>query len=118
VPGLNDHREDESAPLDSQYGPAHEVILTKDGMLQHIAGAERIQVNSLHWQGVRELAPGLEIEARAPDGVVEAFSVRGAQSFAVGVQWHPEWKLMSNPFSRALFAAFGAAAHEHYLKNQ
>jgi putative glutamine amidotransferase len=41
---------------------------------------------------------------------VEAFRVERAKSFAVAVQWHPEWKAMSNPFSRALFAAFGAAA--------
>jgi len=118
VPGLHDHREDDSADIDVQYGPAHEVMLTDEGVLQRIAGAERIKVNSLHWQGVRELAPALNVEARAPDGVVEAFSVRGAKSFAIGVQWHPEWKLMNNPFSRALFAAFGQAAHEHFLKDQ
>jgi putative glutamine amidotransferase len=118
VPGLHDHREDDSADIDVQYGPAHEVMLSNEGVLQRIAGAERIKVNSLHWQGVRELAPGLNVEARAPDGVVEAFSVRGAKSFAIGVQWHPEWKLMNNAFSRALFAAFGQAAHEHFLKDQ
>jgi len=38
--------------------------------------------------------------------------VRNAPRFAVAVQWHPEWKVMGNPFSRALFAAFGAAARE------
>jgi putative glutamine amidotransferase len=38
--------------------------------------------------------------------------VAGARSFALAVQWHPEWQVMSNPFSRALFAAFGAAAAE------
>jgi putative glutamine amidotransferase len=38
--------------------------------------------------------------------------VRAATSFALAVQWHPEWQVMSNPFSRALFAAFGAASRE------
>jgi putative glutamine amidotransferase len=52
------------------------------------------------------------VEARALDGLVEAFRVEHAKSFAVAVQWHPEWKAMNNPFSRALFAAFGAAARE------
>jgi len=28
------------------------------------------------------------------------------------VQWHPEWQAMNNPFSRALFAAFGDASRE------
>ena len=77
------------------------------------ANSDQIMVNSLHWQGVRTLAPPLDVEATAPDGVVEAFSVRGAKRFAVGVQWHPEWKVMNNEFSRALFAAFGKAAYEH-----
>ena len=52
------------------------------------------------------------MEARAPDGVIEAFRVRAAQHFALAVQWHPEWQVMANPFSRALFAAFGQAAAE------
>ena len=55
VPGHLDHRDDESLPLEAQYGPAHEVLLEPGGLLRKIAGAERLQVNSLHWQGVREL---------------------------------------------------------------
>lgn len=113
IPGLHDHREDENEPLDIQYGPAHPVSLVPGGFLHGIAGSDSIMVNSLHWQGVRELAPGLQVEARAADGVVEAFSVRDAATFAVGVQWHPEWKAMQNPFSRALFTAFGRAAYAH-----
>jgi putative glutamine amidotransferase len=85
------------------------VILEPDGLLRGLAGTERIRVNSLHGQGVRELAPGLRVEARAPDGVIEAFRVEGAPSFALALQWHPEWRVGSNEFARALFAAFGAA---------
>jgi putative glutamine amidotransferase len=51
-----------------------------------------------------------EVEAIAPDGLVEAFTVDGAQAFALAVQWHPEWQAMKNDFSRALFAEFGDAA--------
>jgi putative glutamine amidotransferase len=109
VPGYNDHRDDESQPLEVQYGPAHDVILEPGGLLRGMADSERIRVNSLHSQGVDRLGPGLVVEARAPDGLIEAFRVREAASFAVAVQWHPEWNAMSNPFSRALFAAFGAA---------
>jgi putative glutamine amidotransferase len=107
VQGHLDHREDEQADLDIQYGPAHEVVL-----LHALAGRDRIQVNSLHSQGVERLADGLSVEARAPDGVIEAFRVRNAPRFALAVQWHPEWQVMSNSFSRALFAAFGAASRE------
>jgi putative glutamine amidotransferase len=113
VPGLNDHREDETTDLDTQYGPSHAVTLNKNGLLRRLTNQDQIMVNSLHWQGVRTLADPLDAEATAPDGVIEAFSVRGARGFAVGVQWHPEWKMMHNEFSRALFAAFGRAAYEH-----
>ena len=75
-------------------------------------------MNSLHSQGVQTLGRGLEIEARAPDGVIEAFRVREAPSFALAVQWHPEWKFWDNPFSSALFAAFGQAARERALRHR
>jgi putative glutamine amidotransferase len=110
VPGFEDHREDKEQPLDVQYGPAHEVVLEAGGLLLGIAGRERISVNSLHGQGVDRLAPGLVVEARAPDGLIEAFRVRSAPSFALAVQWHPEWQVMNDPFSRGLFAEFGKAA--------
>jgi putative glutamine amidotransferase len=78
--------------------------------LQKIAGTDRLKVNSLHWQGVDTLGQGLTVEARAPDGVIEAFSVAGSKAFSMGLQWHPEWQFAKDPFSRALFAAFGTAA--------
>jgi putative glutamine amidotransferase len=109
VQGFKDHREDESQPLDVQYGPAHEVTLEPGGLLRGLAGADTLRVNSLHSQGVDRLGTGLSVEARSPDGVIEAFRVQSARNFALAVQWHPEWKVMSNEFSRALFAAFGAA---------
>lgn len=112
VPGHLDHRDDDSQPLEVQYGPAHEVTLEPGGLLRTLAGTDRLRVNSLHSQGVDRLGADLAVEARAPDGVVEAFRVAHAQRFAVAVQWHPEWKVMDNPFSRVLFAAFGAASRE------
>lgn len=112
VPGHLDHRDDTSQPLEVQYGPAHEVTLEEGGVLRGLTAQARIQVNSLHNQGIDRLGEPLAVEARAPDGVVEAFRVRAARSFALAVQWHPEWKVMSNPFSRALFAAFGQASRE------
>jgi putative glutamine amidotransferase len=113
VPGLAVHHEDPDAPLDDQYGPSHPVALAPGGWLQAYAGgALTLPVNSLHHQGVDRLAPGLVVEATAPDGLIEAFRVRDAARFAVAVQWHPEWKAVENPFARNLFSAFGAAARE------
>jgi putative glutamine amidotransferase len=107
-----DHRENHADPLDVQYGPAHEVELADGGMLHHLTGVRRVRVNSLHSQGVGRLGKGLLAEARADDGLIEAFRVEGAPAFALAVQWHPEWKAMDNPFSRALFAEFGRAGRE------
>ena len=112
VPGLLDHRDDETQPLEVQYGPAHDVVLEEGGLLRGLAGTDRIRVNSLHHQGVDRLSDRLAVEARAPDGVIEAFRVRDSKRFAVAVQWHPEWQAMTNSFSRALFAAFGASTRD------
>jgi putative glutamine amidotransferase len=119
VPGHLDHRDDLSLPLEDQYAPAHDVNLTAGGLLSRLAhGAGRLRVNSLHNQGVRELGLGLIVEARADDGVIEAFRVEGAPRFAVAVQWHPEWQVMQNEFGRALFAEFGAASRERLAGRQ
>lgn len=116
-PGLLDHREDKTQPLDVQYGPAHEIELADGGLLRRLAGTPRVKVNSLHSQGVERLGRGLVPEARADDGVIEAFRVDAAPSFALAVQWHPEWKVMDNPFSRALFAEFGKAGRERAARH-
>lgn len=108
--GKLDHREPPDQPLEIQFGPAHPVHLVAGGELQNLLnGAEKIQVNSIHSQGVDRLAEGLVAEAFAPDGLVEAVRVRNAQTFAMAFQWHPEWQVAEHPESLALFSAFGAA---------
>jgi putative glutamine amidotransferase len=107
VPGRFDHREDKSAPLDVQYAPAHEIELARNGVLERLAGRKNVRVNSLHGQGVDRLGAGLEVEAVAPDGTVEAIRPTKASTFALGVQWHPEWKYWEDAFSTAIFMEFG-----------
>ena len=107
--GKLDHREDHSQPLERRYAPVHEVRLASGGLLARLAGTERVMVNSLHGQGVDHLGKGLAIEALAPDDLVEAFTVQDAGTFALAVQWHPEWKVTENAFSMAIFGAFGKA---------
>jgi putative glutamine amidotransferase len=77
--------------------------------LAALHGASEVMVNSVHGQGIDELAPGLRIEALAPDGLIEAISVPNAKAFACAVQWHPEWYASNAPFCRELIAAFGAS---------
>ena len=118
APGFFDHREDKSAPLEIQYGPAHEVVLEPGPMREWAGGADRVKVNSLHGQGVKQLAPGLQVAARAPDGLIEAFHLPAAPAFTWAVQWHPEWRVMANNFSVALFATFGEAARARATRRQ
>ncbi|MCC6984410.1 MAG: gamma-glutamyl-gamma-aminobutyrate hydrolase family protein, partial [Bauldia sp.] len=62
-------------------------------------------------------APGLVIEATAPDGTVEGVSVPDAPGFAVGVQWHPEYWVRTDPASARLFAAFGDAVRKRMAEH-
>ncbi len=108
-PGRRNHREDYSVPKEERYEPVHTVHLAPDGLLTKLFGCEHLEVNSLHWQAIDRLAPRLAVEARADDGVIEATRVTDAPAFAVSAQWHPEWRADQNPYSQALFRAFGAA---------
>lgn len=122
LPGKRDHRSPPGPINRERYGPRHGVTLTPGGVLAGLAGATEIVVNSLHAQAIDRLAARLEVEARAPDGVIEAVRVRGASALALGLQWHPEWGAIDwgaeedgcppDPLSRAIFAAFGAAARD------
>lgn len=116
-PGRIDHRERDDDPLEVQYGPAHEVRLAPEGYLATLFDATGITVNSLHGQGIDRLAPGLEVEGRAPDGTIEAVRVAAAPGFAIGVQWHPEWRPSATPHHLRLLGAFGAAAR-HYRETR
>lgn len=89
----------------------HGVRLRHGGWLSQLyGGVTRAMVNSIHHQGVKQLAEGLIVEAEADDGVIEAIR-RDGDGFVVGVQWHPEFHdhrsqlLPSRPLMQAFFAA-------------
>jgi len=83
---------------------AHPVRVEAGTRLADILGAPQVQVNSLHHQGIKELAPGLIPSAFAPDGLIEGVELSGHR-FALAVQWHPEW-LTEHEAMRRLFKAF------------
>ena len=111
VPDHMDHRTARDGDYAAQYGPSHPVQLAAGSAFAEWAGASQVVVNSVHGQGINRLASGLRCIATAPDGLVEAFAVEGATTFAYAVQWHPEWRTEENTFSSAIFNAFGAACH-------
>jgi len=112
LPGRADHRAPADEPNEKRYAFAHSVRLVSGGVLAGLASTDEVVVNSLHSQAIDRLADGLVIEATSPDGVIEAVRVATAKSFALGVQWHPEWHIAADALSRAIFAAFGEAARD------
>ncbi|NWF79594.1 MAG: gamma-glutamyl-gamma-aminobutyrate hydrolase family protein [Chloroflexi bacterium] len=85
---------------------AHDLRLAPDSRLRQLLGVERLLVNSLHHQAVREIAPGLRAVAWAADGVIEAVEGVG-EGFVLGVQCHPEaLQGGADPRWQAVFAAF------------
>ena len=116
--GRQDHRVVEGDhPHDVRFGLSHTVTLTPGGRLEAILGVGALKVNSLHRQAIAGLADGLNVEATAEDGTIEAVSVRAAQAFALGVQWHPEyWAAQpgeKDAASTRIFQAFGEAVRAY-----
>ena len=83
--------------------------LTEGGKFAEIFGATTIRTNTLHGQGIKDKGTRIIIEGIADDDTPEAIHVDGAESFAMAVQWHPEYNATEDPVSRPLFAAFGDA---------
>jgi putative glutamine amidotransferase len=100
-------RHDFSTDFPRDY-PAHPVRVEEGSRLAEICRQPLLQVNSLHHQGIKDLAQALMPVAYAPDGLVEAVELPG-HPFALAVQWHPEWLPSYKPMQR-LFLAFVEAA--------
>lgn len=109
VPGALEH----SVP-EPRAHVAHEVWVSKDSKLSalladHMEDGETCHVNSRHHQSVAKVAPGFEVTATSPDGVIEAMEKPGT-AFCIGVQWHPENFWRTGEF-RSLFEGFVQAAN-------
>jgi putative glutamine amidotransferase len=118
IPGRLDHREVTGVPDTIAYAPKHAVHLSPGGLLEGIFATREMQVNSLHGQGVAELGEGLQVEAVAEDGQIEAISVVGAKNFALGVQWHPEYRYWQYPQHDQLMRAFHQAVRDYQQQRQ
>jgi putative glutamine amidotransferase len=113
IDGRFDHRSPESNSADVRYGLRHLVRVVGEGCIGQILGDDDVSVNSLHRQGIAEISSRLRIEATASDGTIEAVSVIDAKTFAVGVQWHPEYWVREDTASARLFSAFGDAVRAY-----
>lgn len=102
LPGALDHAGSRYREL------VHLVNVDESARLAGILGETLLHVNSLHHQGIKEVAPSLRAASHASDGLVEAVELPG-HPYAIGVQWHPEW-LTDQPAMQHLFRSFVEAA--------
>ncbi|MDP1730690.1 MAG: gamma-glutamyl-gamma-aminobutyrate hydrolase family protein [Devosia sp.] len=109
LPGRMDHRAPPDDAQEARFAIRHPVEVRPGGLLHRIVRSGLIDVNSLHRQAIDRLAPGLQVEATAADGTIEAVSIGDPPSFVLGVQWHPEYWFRPDASSAAIFAAFGDA---------
>ena len=108
-PKLIAHHAPDEVDFNGMFDHLHPVDLTPGGVLATAFGASSAVVKSVHYQGVDRLGEGLTVEARAPDGVVEAVSANVNGAAVLAVQWHPEWKPDQNVQSQIFFQLFGRA---------
>ncbi len=87
--------------------PGHVVTIGAGTLLRRVTQLAEMPVNSAHHQAVKDAAPGLVVDAVAPDGVIEGIE-DPKRRFVLGVQWHPEYRLSVG--DRRIFAAFIEAA--------
>jgi putative glutamine amidotransferase len=108
MPGAIKHDYFPTAGFDRDH-LAHHVTVLPGSRLRRLIERDRFEVNSMHHQGIRDLAPSLVPSATSRDGLVEAVELEGDQ-FCVAVQWHPEVFELTDPHTRHLFHEFIVAA--------
>jgi putative glutamine amidotransferase len=112
LPGRMNHRMPPDGTLEEKFALRHAVRFVEGGPFHRLMGAAEVMTNTLHGQGIARPGPRIVIDGEAPDGTPEAIYVRDAPGFTLSVQWHPEWNACSDPVSRPLFNAFGAAVRD------
>lgn len=108
-PDLLPHHAPDDTSFDAMFDHLHPVNLVDGGRLATAYRRPALNVNSVHYQGIATLAPGLVVEAEAPDGLVEAYSATIAGAPVLAVQWHPEWQTDRHPDSQTYFRLLGKA---------
>jgi Predicted glutamine amidotransferases len=95
---------DHDYPGNLRRAIVHPVNVDETSRSAEIFGETLLNVNSLHHQGLKDIAPGLRVVGHAPDGLVEVVELPD-HPYAVAVQWHPEWLTDQQPM-RNLFKSF------------
>lgn len=102
------------SPSSARDSRTHPVELVAGSRLAKALGTSRCDVNSFHHQSIRDLAPGLVITARAPDGEIEGVERARSDPWLLAVQWHPEeFHQHGQAPDHGLFVALVRAAVDH-----
>ena len=115
LPGKKDHRmpRGEDVTMEEIFALRHDIRLQAGGLFQKLVGNDVYRVNSLHGQGIDQVADAFNVEAVAvEDDVIEAIRLKDDPTFTVGVQWHTEYEPQEpeHLLSRRLYEEFGKAA--------
>ncbi len=103
------HHAPDGVAFDAMFDHRHPVELVEGGLLANAYVKPALSVNSVHYQGIGKLADGLSVEARAPDGLIEAYSAHPNGAPLLAVQWHPEWNTENDPDAQTYFRLLGKA---------
>lgn len=110
-PGTAAHGKTDLAASAISKDLEHGATLVEGSLLQELAGATHVQINSSHHQSIDRPGEKLRVTARASDGTIEGVELQSRQDWVVGVQWHPE-RMPDDDFAQKLFADFVGAARK------
>jgi putative glutamine amidotransferase len=99
---------DHDYPGDLRRVLVHPVNVDETTRSAEIFGETLLNVNSLHHQGLKDIAPSLRVAGHSPDGLVEVVEIPD-HPYAVAVQWHPEWLIDQPPMQRLFKSLVDAA---------
>ena len=103
------HHAPDDVSFDAMFSHRHPGEIVAGGLLEAAYSKASLNVNSVHYQGIGQLGEGLSVEARAPDGLIEAYSARPNGAPLLAVQWHPEWGTENDLDSQTYFHLLGKA---------
>lgn len=92
--------------------PRHPMAVEAGSRLHDALGVTEIGVDSFHHQAIGEVASGLVVTGRAPDGVVEVLESPAGEPYVLAAQFelHEEWRVDERFLE--VFRGFVAAASE------
>jgi putative glutamine amidotransferase len=114
-PGSDAHGKTDLAASATTKDLEHPATLAEASLLQKLAGATDVRINSSHHQSIERPGEKLRVTARGADGIIEGVELQSPDDWVVGVQWHPE-RMPGDAFAQKLFADFVSAARKSRLE--